>query len=317
MLKIGIDIMGGDFAPDLALKSFSLLPNYFWENFRLVCFGDTNLFQKYGVAYKIPFEYIECIPCSDEVGYHDTPTKAFKEKPNASIFQGFRYLANNTIHAYLSAGNTGAMLVGIKTLLEPVKGIIRPALISLLPKISGKFGLTVDVGLNIDCKPEYLDQFAILASIFAEEVLKIKNPSVGLINIGEEEGKGNLLSQNAFKLLQSNALIHFIGNKEGRDIFTDDTDVMVCDGFVGNILLKLAESLYNIASERGLDKDIFFSKFNYENYGGMPILGISKPVIIGHGISNEVAFKNMILLAQKMVDADICQKIEQKINHLS
>ena len=167
-----------------------------------------------------------------------------------------------------------------------------------------------DAGINSDCKPENLVQFAILGSLFVQNVWNISNPRVGLVNIGEEEGKGNLLAQAAYPLLKENPKINFIGNIEGRDFLTDKADVLVCDGFTGNVILKLSESIYDITVRRNI-KDEYFDKFHFEQYGGVPVLGVAKPVIIGHGISHGPAFKNMILMAEKMIATDLMGKIKE------
>ncbi len=171
-------------------------------------------------------------------------------------------------------------------------------------------GLLLDAGINADCKPENLNQFAILGSLFAEHILGIEKPKVGLMNIGEEEGKGNILAQAAYPLLKENNLINFVGNIEGRDILLDKADVMVCEGFTGNVVLKMAESVYDIVQRRGI-KDEHFDRFNFEIYGGVPVLGVAKPVIIGHGISHATAFKNMIAIAQRMIEKDLMKKMQE------
>ena len=168
----------------------------------------------------------------------------------------------------------------------------------------------LDAGINADCKPENLNQFAVLGSLFAEHILGIEKPKVGLINIGEEEGKGNILAQAAYPLLKENKLINFAGNIEGRDILLDKADVMVCEGFTGNVVLKMAESVYDIVQRRGI-KDEHFDRFDFEKYGGVPVLGVAKPVIIGHGISHATAFKNMIAIAQRMIEKDLMKKMQE------
>ncbi len=237
------------------------------------------------------------------------PTKALKEKPKSSISVGFSLLASGQIDALISAGNTGAMMVGALYSLKPIEGVLRPTISTLVPKANGGTGLLLDVGLNSDCKPEHLNQFAVMGSIYAESILGITHPRVGLLNIGEEEGKGNLLAQSTFPLLKENKQINFIGNVEGRDLLRDKADVVVCDGFTGNIILKLAESLYEINGSNGSNND-YFDRLNFEDHGGTPVLGISKPVIIGHGISKGKAFKNMILLAQKMIETKVLEKLQ-------
>jgi glycerol-3-phosphate acyltransferase PlsX len=218
-------------------------------------------------------------------------------------------LAANEIDAFISAGNTGAMLVGSMFNLKAVERIIRPTIATVIPKQNGLTGLLLDVGLNADCKPEQLNQFAVLGSIYAQNILGISNPKVGLVNVGEEEGKGNILAQATYPLLKENTAINFIGNIEGRDFFSDEADVMICDGFTGNIILKMAESFYEIAAKIGFANNEYIRRFHYQNYGGTPVLGVAKPVIIGHGISNDIAFKNMLELSSKMIKTDFCSKL--------
>ena len=313
-MNIGIDMMGGDFAPLEAVKGVQQYLSSSENN--IFCIGEEtqlkDLFQQHGVSS--PFLHI--IHASEVIGYHEHPTKALKEKPNSSISIGFQLLATGKIDAFLSAGNTGAMLVGAMFSIKPIKGVLRPTIATLLPKLSGKTGLLVDVGLNADCKPEQLNQFAILGNLYAKHILNIENPQVGLLNVGEEEGKGNILAQATYPLLKENTFIQFMGNVEGRDVFNDKADVIVCDGFTGNIILKTAEAMYEAAVHQGLANDSFFSRYHFENYGGTPILGVNKPVIIGHGISNAKAFKNMIALAEKMIDTKFCEIITSNFENL-
>ncbi|HEX4849317.1 MAG TPA: phosphate--acyl-ACP acyltransferase, partial [Puia sp.] len=225
------------------------------------------------------------------------------------IAVGFHMLAKGKSDAFISAGNTGAMLVGAIYSIKTMEGILRPTISTVIPRENGKTGLLLDVGANADCKPENLNQFALLGSLYAKHILGIEDPRVGLINIGEEEGKGNILAQAAYPLLKNNSQIHFIGNVEGRDVFIDKADVMVCEGFTGNIVLKLAESIYEITQRQNIRNE-YFDRFHFEDYGGTPVLGVSKPVIIGHGISHSKAFMNMILLAQKMIETDLMGKMK-------
>jgi glycerol-3-phosphate acyltransferase PlsX len=308
-MNIGLDMMGGDFAPAAAVKGLSM---YLQQHENVVavifCIGNEEqlipLLQENNILDKV-----KIIHSTEVIGYNEHPTKALKEKPNSSIAIGFRMLAAGDLDAFASAGNTGAMLVGSMFSLKPVEGIIRPTIATIIPKINGQTGLLLDVGLNADCKPEQLNQFAVLGSIYAQNILGITNPTVGLVNVGEEEGKGNILAQATYPLLKQNNAINFIGNIEGRDFFNDKSDVIVCDGFTGNIVLKMAESFYEIAANIGFENNEYISRFHYENYGGTPVLGVAKPVIIGHGISNEIAFKNMLNLTAKMIETDFCGKI--------
>ena len=241
----------------------------------------------------------------------DFPTKAMKEKPNSSLAQGFTYLYKNQIDIFISAGNTGAMLVGIMFSVKAVDGILRPCIASPVPRLDGNYNILLDVGLNADCKPEHLVQFAELGSLYVHHMLGVENPTVGLLNIGEEEGKGNLLAQATYPLLKEKKDINFVGNVEGRDIFSEKAQVIVCEGFVGNVTLKLAESIYEIFHvEKGVTEP-FLENFNFENYGGLPILGINKPVLIMHGISHAFAFKNIIGVAAKFVGTGLTEAIRE------
>ena len=313
-MNIGVDMMGGDFAPLEAVKGVQQYLTHSSNN--IFCIGDETqlktLFQEHGVSS--PFLHL--VHASEVIGYHEHPTKALKEKPNSSISIGFQLLLNGEIDAFLSAGNTGAMLVGAMFSIKPIKGVLRPTIASLLPKLDGKTGILLDVGLNADCKPEQLNQFAILGNLYAKHLLHIQEPTVALLNMGEEEGKGNILAQAAYPLLKENKDIHFIGNVEGRDIFNDKADVIVCDGFTGNIVLKMAEAMYDAAAHQNLGNDSFFSRYHFENYGGIPVLGVNKPVIIGHGISNAKAFKNMILFAEQMIESKFCDIITSNFQNL-
>lgn len=313
-MNIGIDMMGGDFAPLEAVKGVQQYLSNSENN--IFCIGDEahlkQLFQENG--FSSPF--LHFVHSTEVIGYHEHPTKALKDKPNSSISIGFQLLLNGEIDAFLSAGNTGAMLVGAMFSIKPIKGVLRPTIASLLPKLSGKTGILVDVGLNADCKPEQLNQFAILGNLYAKYILNIDTPTVALLNVGEEEGKGNVLAQATYPLLKENKDIQFIGNVEGRDVFNDKADVIVCDGFTGNIILKTAEAMYEAAAHQNLGNDSFFGRFHFENYGGTPVLGVNKPVIIGHGISNAKAFKNMIALAEKMIQTKFCDIITTNFENL-
>lgn len=310
-MNIGIDMMGGDFAPLEAVKGILLYINNSDTSVNIYCIGDEAVVKPLMEEYPVSSPNLHFIHASEVIGYHEHPTKALKEKQHSSIAIGFHMLATGKIDAFISAGNTGAMLVGAMFSIRAIEGVSRPTIATIIPKISGGTGVLLDVGLNADCKPELLNQFAILGSLYAEHIIGISQPTVGLINVGEEEGKGNLLAQSTYPLLKENQQIRFIGNIEGRDFFNDKADVMVCDGFTGNIILKMAESYYDIARQRGLAGDAYFQRFHYENYGGTPVLGVAKPVIIGHGISSAMAFSNMIKVAEKMLSCNLCTKIAE------
>jgi len=310
-MNIGLDMMGGDYAPLEAVKGVS---QYFVEDgtARLTLIGDQQQLEPLVQLHSLSPNTYKIVHAQQVIDMHEHPTKALKEKQQSSIAIGFHMLASGKIDAFISAGNTGAMLVGALFSIKAIEGVLRPTISSVLPKENGKTGLILDVGLNADCKPEQLNQFAVLGSVYAQYILGIDNPRVGLLNVGEEEGKGNVLAQTTYPLLKENSHINFIGNIEGRDILMDKSDVVVCEGFTGNVVLKLAESLYEISERKNLEH-AYFDRFNFENYGGTPVLGVAKPVIIGHGISHAKAFKNMIILAQKMIDKDVMTRMKEEL----
>lgn len=309
-MNIGIDMMGGDFAPLEAVKG---LHDYFNSNLstaNLFCIGQQEIVEPLLIQYQLQNK-VTLIHADEVISYNEHPTKALKEKQKSSIAIGFHLLNSGRIDAFISAGNTGAMLVGTMFTIKAISGILRPTIATILPKLAGKTGLLLDAGLNVDCKPEHLNQFGILGSLYAKNVLKIEHPKVALLNVGEEEEKGNILTKATYPLLKENHQINFVGNIEGRDLYNDKADVIVCDGFTGNVILKMAEAMFDIAEQQNLQQDEFLQRFHYQNYGGTPILGVNKPVIIGHGISNNIAFTNMILLAEKMIATKVCDIMKE------
>ena len=308
-MNIALDMMGGDYAPLEAVKGISLFFAEGHKNINLTLIGDEVAVKELLVANAIPLDNITLVHATQVIEMHEHPTKALREKQQSSIAIGFHLLASGKTDAFISAGNTGAMMVGALFSIKAIEGVLRPTIGAYIPRENGTLGLLVDAGINSDCKPENLAQFATLGSLFAEHILGYENPKVGLINLGEEEGKGNLLAQAAYPLLKENKHINFIGNIEGRDVLTDKSDVMVCEGFTGNVILKMAESIYDLAIRRGI-QDEHFDRFNFEKYGGVPVLGVAKPVIIGHGISRDLAFKNMISIAHRMLEKDLMQKMK-------
>jgi glycerol-3-phosphate acyltransferase PlsX len=310
-MNIGLDMMGGDFSPREAVRGIQLYLKEASSPAVLWLVGDESQVRPFLKEYGIPDAAVIVVHAPQVIEMNEHPTRALKEKQQSSIAVGFQLLATGKMDAFISAGNTGAMLVGAHLSLKPIEGILRPTISTVLPKESGKTGVLLDVGLNADCKPENLSQFAVLGSLYAQHILGITQPRVGLLNIGEEEGKGNILTQAAYPLLKENKDIHFIGNIEGRDLLLDKADVMVCEGFTGNVILKLAESLFDIAQRHKIESE-FFDRFDFEYYGGTPLLGVTKPVIIGHGISRGRSFLNMVNLAQKMIDTDLLGKMKER-----
>ena len=308
-MNIALDMMGGDFAPVEAIKGIELYLQNNSSLEKLLLIGDEQAIKELLDHHNISTDGISIIHASQVIEMHEHPTKALKEKQQSSIAIGFYLLATGKADAFISAGNTGAMMVGSLFSIKAIEGVLRPTIGAFLPREDGRLGLLVDVGLNAECKPENLLQFAVLGSLFAQHILNYDSPRIGLINLGEEEGKGNILTQAAYSLLKENPKINFIGNVEGRDLLTDKAEVMVCEGFTGNVLLKFAESIYDIVQRRGIN-DEHFNRFNFEIYGGVPVLGVNKPVIIGHGISHATAYKNMISMAIKMIEKDLIGKIK-------
>jgi len=316
MIRIGLDMMGGDYAPLEAMKGVDAFFREGNSHAHLVLIGREPEIREHLSSFSFPETNYSIIHAPSVIEMHEHPTKALKEKQDSSIAIGFHLLETGKIEAFISAGNTGAMMVGSLFVIKTMEGILRPTIGTYLPREDGSLGVLLDAGMNADCKPENLNQFAVLGSLFAEHILGIQQPKVGLINIGEEEGKGNLLTQATYPLLKENNLIHFIGNVEGRDILLNKADVFVCEGFTGNVILKFAESIYDIVKRRNIH-DEHFDRFNFETYGGVPVLGISKPVIIGHGISHATAFKNMIRTADRMIKTDLTGRIRNSFAEIT
>jgi len=308
-MRIGLDVSGGDFAPKVNLEGLKLamqeLPT---ASFFL--FGDIEKVKDHPSFSNVDLSRVQLINAPDQITFRDNPTRAILKKPKSSISVGLNWLSTRKIDVFSGTGNTGAMLVGAIYKSTTIPGVIRPCITSTLPTISGDKTILLDVGSNADCKADVLSQFAVLGSIYAQYVLGKKQPKVALLNIGEEESKGNLLSIAAHELLKNTDVINFIGNVEGRDLFTGVADVIVCDGYTGNVVLKQAEGMYSLMKQRGIN-DEYFERFNYENYGGTPILGIRGNVIIGHGISNEIAIKNMLLHSYEVASSGLAKKIRK------
>lgn len=312
-MRIGLDIMGGDYAPNSTVLGAIEAKSHLAHHQHLVLIGDKDLITPLLQEQNFNPDHFEYIHTTEVIGMGEHPTKAIVQKPNSSISVGFQLLKEGKIDSFASAGNTGAMLVGAMFSVKAIPGVMRPAISAIMPKLKGGFKILLDAGANADCKPENLLQFAILGSLYAKHVYHIDDPQVGLMNLGEEPEKGSILTQATYPLLKESQLIDFFGNIEGRDLFNDKADVVVCDGFTGNVMLKLAESFYVLTLKKGL-KDEFFDRFNYEQYGGSPILGVNAPVMIGHGISSPEAIKNMILLSKEMVETKIIEKFKTAFN---
>ena len=303
--------MGGDFAPEAAVKGAVMALSEIAPESRIVLFGDEAQIRAILDAEGCPAERFDIVPTTEVIGMGDHPAKAFQAKSDSSITVGFGYLAKGAIDGFASAGSTGAMMVGSMYAVKPIEGVIRPTISSVVPTVAGRPALLLDVGLNVDCKPEVLAQYGLIGSIYAEAVLGIENPRVAVLNIGEEEAKGNAQSKATHELLKNETRINFVGNVEGSYIFTGKVaDGIVCDGFVGNTALKMAEGLYRINKALGGDNP-FWEAMNYENVGGTPVLGVNAPVVIGHGCSTPKAIRSMILSTERCIRADLTNRLRR------
>ena len=302
--------MGGDFAPQTTVQGSFLARDQIPEDVELVLIGDRESIIQISEDNGFDVNKVSIVHTTETVVMSDHPYKAFMSKTDSSIVVGFKMLRSGEIDAFCSAGNTGAMLIGASKVITPIPGIIRPAITAILPNLSGTPNVILDVGINPDSRPDVLYQYGILGSIYSRALFNISNPRVGLINLGSEEEKGNLVCKSAYQLMKDNKDFNFVGNIEGNEFFNNHaTEVMVCDGFVGNIILKQAEGFYRLVRDRGI-VDEYFEEFNFENFGGTPVLGINKPVIVGHGISNGVAIKNMILNSWTVCKSNLINNIK-------
>lgn len=311
MIKIGVDAMGGDFAPEAAVKGAIMALDEMGAESRIVLFGDEAKIREILAAENCPAERFDIVATTEVIEMGDHPAKAFQQKSNSSITVGFGYLAKGLIQGFASAGSTGAMMVGSMYAVKPIEGVIRPTISTLIPTITGRPAVLLDVGLNVDCKPEVLVQYGLIGSVYAKAVLGIENPRVAVLNIGEEEAKGNAQAKATHELMKETDRFNFVGNVEGTHIFSGKiADVIVCDGFVGNIVLKMAEGLYRINKAMG-GNNKFWESMNYENVGGTPVLGVNAPVVIGHGGSSPLAIKSMIRTTEQVALADFTARLKE------
>ena len=314
MIRIGLDAMGGDFAPEVAVKGAVLALGSLDEDSRIVLFGDAEAIRAQLAKEGVAEEQFDIVGTSQVVEMGDHPVRAFQQKRDSSIVVGFNYLAEGKIDGFASAGSTGAMMVGSTQVIRVVDGVIRPAISTVVQSVTGAPVMILDVGLNVDCKPDVLEQYALIGSIYAESVLGVENPRVALLNIGAESSKGNLQTKAAYELMHlgnESGSYNFVGNIEASHIYTSKVaDVVVCDGFVGNTLLKLTEGLYAINTKLGTTNS-FLEGLNYEHIGGTPVLGINAPVVIGHGKSTAEAIKSMILATKRTIESGMVESLKQ------
>ena len=316
MLKVGIDAMGGDFAPEAVVKGAIMALKSLSADSRIVLFGDESAICEILDAEGCERSMFDIVATSEVIEMGDHPAKAFQSKTDSSITVGFTHLAKGLIDGFASAGSTGAMMVGSMYAVKPIEGVVRPTISSLVPTAAGRPALLLDVGLNVDCKPEVLAQYGLIGSIYAQSVLGIESPRVAIVNIGEEESKGNAQTKAAAELMREDNRFNFVGNVEGSHIFTGKVaDVVVCDGFVGNTLLKMAEGLYRINKAIGGIDHPFWEQMNYESIGGTPVLGVNAPVVIGHGSSSPKAICSMILATERCISSGVIRKLQEVFNN--
>ncbi len=330
--SIVIDAMGGDFAPEEIIKGSIEAREAFRVKIKLV--GNKDKIKTVAASSQLNLDGIEIVPSSQEVSMNESPSEIIKKKRNSSIFIGLELASMGQGNAFLSAGNTGAVMACSLFNMKRIENVLRPAIAVVIPLSDRKFVL-IDAGANADCKPQYLKQFAIMGKIYSENILGIDNPRVALVNIGEEEKKGSELVVESYRLLKSYPKINFIGNIEGRELFEGAADVVVCDGFVGNVILKSIEGLANFffgeikqiltsgirakLSALGLRNSFTMMKkrFDYEEYGGAQLLGLNGLVIISHGSSKSRAIKNAIKVAIEGLKTNITRKINEEINNIN
>ena len=324
-MKLALDTMGGDYAPEEAVKGAVLALEE--RDLEIILLGDMGKIKEELMKYKYKKDKLSLINCKEYIKTEEFPLSAVRNKRDSSIVVGTKLLKNKKADAFISAGNSGAVMAAAILELGCIPQIRRPTIAAILPSAKGKV-LVLDVGANVDCKPEHLPQFALVGTKYAKYILGIENPKIGLLNIGEEENKGNKFVQNAYKQLK-NANINFVGNIEGKDIFMGKIDVIVCDGFTGNILLKSSEGLAKfllteinsliisqLPQNQEMDKlkEIFIKLVkmtDYTEYGGSPLLGVKGLCFICHGRSKAKTFKNAILNTGKFVDANLVEHFKE------
>ena len=331
--------MGGDFAPEVAIEGAIMSLKHIANDSRIVLFGDQNRISELLAKHGCPTSNFDIVPTTETIEMGDHPAKAFVAKKDSSITVGFRYLSEGKIDGFASAGSTGAMMVGSMQVIKPIEGVIRPVLATLIPTVSAEKGIQqavlMDVGLNVDAKPEVLAQYGLLGSIYAKHALHMENPRVALLNIGEEEGKGNAQAKATYDLMKADKRYNFVGNVEASYIFTGKIgDVVVADAFVGNSLLKMAEALYRINFKLGGGKprfknflrpvlgriipklyfqNDFWEAMNAESVGGLQVMGINAPVMIGHGSSSARAICSMILAMERDIKSNFPTKLREAL----
>jgi len=330
-MKIALDAMGGDKSPVAEVEGAILAAREF-KDIEIILVGDETLLREELKKYRIKGLSISVHHASQKVEMDESPSVVLRRKRDASIVVATQLVQQGKASAVVSAGHTGATMASALFILGTIKGVERPAIATILPTLQGR-AIMLDVGANVDCKPKYLYQFAIMGHAYARRILKKESPKVGLLSIGEEDTKGNILTKETFKHLR-NSPLNFIGNVEGRDVYSGSADVIVCDGFIGNVALKISEGVAETIGKllaREIRNSIlgrigflllrsafkaFKKKVDYAEYGGAPLLGVNGTCIICHGRSSSKAIKNAIATAIDMIQLQIVSSLQQDMEEL-
>ena len=333
-MKILVDAMGGDNAPLCVLQGVSQAAAEFGDGMELVLLGEEKAIRDCAKENKIDLAPFEILNCTETIDMHDDPVKAVRHKKDSSLVKGLTMLKNGEADAFVSAGSTGALHVGTSLIVRTVKGVKRPALATMVPA-KNKAYLLLDCGANVECRPEMLAAFAVMGSCYVNKVEGRTSPSVALANNGAEESKGTPMLREAHQLLKTIPGIRFVGNIEPRDVPNGDVDVVVCDGFTGNVILKLTEGVAKMLL--GMLKGMFLKnlggklaylllkdsvsdlkhQMDSEEYGGAPFLGAKQPVIKAHGSSKAKGIKNAIRQAKICVENDLCGTMQSALDELA
>lgn len=312
-IVIGLDIAGGDFAPNCNFEGAKLVLKDLSDKIHLVLIGDENVIKTGLSSYGIDENAVSIFHAPEVIEMGDTPMRALMSKPNNSISVGLGLLKAGKIDGFASAGNTGAIFGASVVALGTVIENIRPCMMTFVPRLNNRDALMLDIGASADSKPENLYQFAMLGHTFYKYIMNVENPKTGLINIGEEPEKGNEVVKAAYKLMNGSTDFNFIGNVEGNELFSDKADILVCNGFTGNVVLKLCEGFYKLSRHFGFSNE-YLERFNYENQGGSAVLGINGAVVIGHGISNGKAIMNMVKFSAEIVENKLPWRIKEALS---
>ncbi len=330
MQNIAVDVMSGEEAPELLIKG-ALKAAEEDKSIKLTLIGSYDIISRELANYDLSEDRIEIAEAEEVINMDESPVKALRKKKNATVNVGAKLLKSAEVDAFISPGNTGSVLAAGLLRVGRIKGISRPPIAINFPSRDGST-LVLDNGANTDCSPENLQQFALMGQLYAENIMKIDNPKIGILNIGEEESKGNNLSKETYQLLKEDSRIkNFIGNIEGRDIFTDKCDVVVTDGFVGNVVLKTTEgaaSFFMDLLKESLKSNVItkiaafmlkpylkkvLKTIDYRQYGGAPLLGVNGVLIISHGSSDDTAIYNAVKAAKKSVEENIVSLIKSEV----